>query len=309
MMGTTLVEIRERIEALAAVDGEYLVRCGRTGDQPVPVSGLRFDGRATARNAVRVAEQYRTALRRYDPQVPYYDLIVCQETGPVVPGSGSGARSRGSRRATSRTLSQPVVNQGRDEPGRGRLVEFCHTVAAAVFETLSEAGYDGVESAVMDAYVELAETVGDPDELCLCLLESTASELDVRLSPADQADLLADAAARLEPPTDDGAPIDATLAALEERGLIGSYTRSPYSVGLDGGAGAVVVQISGYALSARDGRLPVLPVTLELCRHHSERLPQSLRVTAVDGGWQLTFVLADTVDQTGLVNAPIGGEV
>jgi len=30
-------------------------------------------------------------------------------------------------------------------------VEFCHRVAGAVFETLSDEGYDAVETAVMDA--------------------------------------------------------------------------------------------------------------------------------------------------------------
>ena len=161
----------------------------------------------------------------------------------------------------------------------------------------------------MDTYFELAETVDDPDELCLCLLESMASELDGRLDAGGQAELLVDAAARLEPPTDDTAPLDATLAVLEGRGVIESCTRSPWSVDLDGGAGSAVVQISGYALSVRDGRLPVLPVTLELCRYHAERLPQSVQVSASDEGWQLTFVLADTETQHGLVTAPIDGDI
>jgi hypothetical protein len=121
--------------------------------------------------------------------------------------------------------------------------------------------------------------------------------------------VLTDSAARLESPSDDDSPLNASLTALEQRGLIESYTRSPYSVDFDGGAGAVVVQISGYALSARDKRLPVLPVTLELCRHHTEQSPQSVQVTAVDDGWQLTFSLADTRDQNGIVSAPIDGEV
>jgi hypothetical protein len=53
----------------------------------------------------------------------------------------------------------------------------------------------------------------------------------------------------------------------------------------------------------------VLPLTFELCRHHTEHSPQSVQVTAVDGGWQLTFGLADTDDQHGLVSAPIDREV
>lgn len=305
MVGPTLIDIRDHIETLAAEDGQYCVRCGRTGDRPVPAAGTRFPDRATARAAARATEQYRSALRRYDPQVPYYDLIVCEEP-PL--GSTNGHRHDSTTERDEYTLSEPVITKT-PTPGHGDLVEFCHRVAGAVFETLSESGCDDIETAVMDAYFELAETVGGPDELCLCLLESMTTELHERLSPADQAELLADAAARLKPPTDETNPLDATLDTLEQRGVIESYTRSPYSVDPDAGAGAVVVQISGYVLSARDDRLPVLPVTLELCRHHTNHPPQSIQVTAVDGGWQLTFVLADTGDQSGLVSAPIGEEV
>jgi hypothetical protein len=304
MVGPTLIDIREHIEGLATEDGQYYLRCGRTGDRPVPAAGTRFPERATARAAARATEQYRSALRRYDPQVPYYDLIVCEET----PQDTTAAHKRNSETdSPPNRLTEPVVTDS-DTPERRELVEFCHRVAGAVFETLSEAGYDGVESAVMDAYFELAETADDPDELCLCLLESMASELDERLSAADQAAVLTDAATRLEPPRDDGDALEESLTALQQRGIIESYTRSPYSVDLDDGAGSVVVTISGYALSARNGRLPVLPLTLDLYRHRTKRPPQSIQVTAMDGGWQLTFVLADTEGQNRLVTAPIEGE-
>jgi hypothetical protein len=305
MVGPTLIDIREHIEALASEDGQYYLRCGRTGDRPVPTAGTRFPDRATARAAARATEQYRSALRRYDPQVPYYDLIVCE----APPQDTTAAHVREPEADSPQdSLSKPVLTDSAT-PERRDLVEFCHRVAGAVFEALSEAGYDGVESGVMDAYFQHAETVGDPDELCLCLLESMASELHARLSPADQAEVLTDAAARLESPSGGDSPLDASLTALEQRGLIESYTRSPYSVDLDGGAGAVVVQISGYALSAHGGRLPVLPLTLELCRHHTEQSPQSVQVAAVDGRWQLTFSLADAGSQNGIVSAPIDGEV
>jgi len=304
MVGPTLIDIREHIEGLATTDGQYYIVCGRTGDRPVPATGNQFPDRATARAAARATEQYRSALRRYDPQVPYYDLIVCEETR----GDATAAHQRESTTETPKTcLSEPVITDS-STPERRDLVEFCHRVAGAVFETLSEAGYDRVETAVMDAYFEHAETVDNPDELCLCLLESMASELDERLSLGDQSEVLTGAAARLERPADDENPLDATLTALGDRGVIESYTRSPYSVDLDGGAGSIVVQISGYALSARDGCLPVLPVTLELCRHHPECPPQAIHVAATDGGWQLTFVLSDTGEQHGVVSAPIDGE-
>ena len=306
MIGTTLTDIRDHIESLASDDGEYYLVCVRYGDRPVPASDLRFDTRATASAAAQATTQYRQALRRYDPKVPYYDIVACQAVDVQTRCARIEAHC-GSQSTHPEALTEPVVNRSlsvsRD------LVEFCHRVATAVFETLSEHGYDAVESAVMDAYFEHAETVGDPDELCLCLLESMASELDERLSVADQAEVLADAAARLESPTDDNDPLDATLAALDRRGVIENYTRSPCSVDFDGGSGSVVVKISGYALEAHDGRLPVLPLTLELCRHHTERPAQSIQVTAVDGGWQLTLGLADMADQNGLMSAPIDGDV
>ncbi len=304
MIGPTLIDIRKHIEDLATEDGRYYVVCGRTGDRPVPVAGNRFPDRATARAAALATEQYRSALRRYAPRVPYADLIVCEEASENV----TAARPRESTTETPQhRLSEPVITESAT-PERRDLVEFCHRVAGAVFETLSEAGYDAIETAVMDAYFELAETICDPDELCLCLLESVASELEERLSPDDQAEVLIDAAARLDPRDDDSDPLETTLSALGRRGVIESYTLSPGSVDLDGGAGSVVVQITGYALSARDRRLPVLPLTLELCRHYSDRLPRSIQVTAVDRGWQLRFVRGDTVGQNGLVTAPIDGE-
>jgi hypothetical protein len=309
MVGTTLVEIREHVEALASTDGAFLVRCGRTGDRPVPISGLRFERRAAARNAARAAEQYRTALRRYDPRLPYHDLIVCQETGSADPRPGSGAVSTSRpQNATNPALSERLPTEERSGPNHRELVEFCHTVAAAVFETLSEEGYDAVGTAVMDAYLELAETIPGPDGLCLCLLESMATELDEQLCPAEQADVLASAATRL-PPIDAADPsVSATLSGLEARGLFESYTRSPLSVSLDDGTRSVVVRLSEYALSPQHNRLPVLPIVLELHRHRPDWLPSSLEAVDIGDEWRLTLVQAREIEPSGLVSAPIISE-
>lgn len=308
MVGTTLVEIRDHVAALATRDGEYLVRCGRTGERPVPVAGLRFDTRPTARNAARAAEQYRTALRRYDPQVPHYDLIVSQDAGSACTGPERGAApSRAGSRPATWTLSDPVVTGSGPDPERRRLLEFCHGAAAAVFESLTEAGHDAVERAVMDAYFELAEATPDPDDLCLCLVESMARELDERLAPAEQAAVLASAADRL-PPVRTAAtdrPVSASLTHLEACGLLADYARSPWALDHEGVATAVVVHLDGYALGPREGRLPVLPLTLDLSRRRLPRPPRSVQVGAVDGGWQLTVCVADAVDRTGLASASI----
>jgi len=78
MIDRTLTDIRAELEVLAAESGEYYVRCGRTGERPVPVDERRFPDRETAVQAVRVARAYRATLRRYDPRTPWYDFVVCE---------------------------------------------------------------------------------------------------------------------------------------------------------------------------------------------------------------------------------------
>jgi len=149
MLGTSLGEIRDHVEALASGDGTYYVVCGRTGERPVPTAGLRFEERSVARNAARAAEQYRAALRRYDPRLPCHDLIVCQAVPQV---AGTAEPERDGERPSS-----PVHGRASTAPESRRLVEFCHELAAVVFETLCDAGFTAVEMAVMDAYFDLAE--------------------------------------------------------------------------------------------------------------------------------------------------------
>jgi hypothetical protein len=182
-------------------------------------------------------------------------------------------------------------------------------VAGAVFETLSEDGYDAIERAVTDAYFELAETVGDPDELCLCLLESMSTELDDRLDASEQAEVLTGAATRLGPPDTTEKPLNATLLHLQARGLIGGFTRSPWSVDLDGSARSVVTQLSDYALFPREGRFPVLRLVLELYRRQPAQRPTALQVEELEGGWRCTSVLPETVDPTGLASIAVDREM
>jgi hypothetical protein len=302
MVGTTLVDIRDHIEALASPDGEYYLVCARTGDRPVPAAGLRFETRQTARNAARATEQYRAALREYDPRLPYYDVVVSQANGAGASTPTTGSRSRDGVPATPGRVFDDAAASHRD------LVEFCHRVAAAVFETLSDGGYDDVETAVMDAYFDHAETVADPDELCLCLLESMAAELDAGLSPAEQAAVIETAATRLPPTESASRPVSATFDHLQDRGLVGGYVRSPWSVDLAEGTRSVVVRVSEYALSPRGGRLPVLPIALALSRRQADWHPSSLRVADAEDGWRLTVVLAREAEPQGLASAPIQGE-
>jgi len=324
MIGPTLHELRTRIESLASETGEYYLVCGRYGDRPVPATGLRFESRSVARRAARVTERYRQTLRRYDPQLPSYDVIVCQDSSVCRDdATASNSCSDGETDAASDAtesdrwaLTEPVLDgvsatkaggATGDRPiPRRPLTEFCHAVAAAVFESLSDRSFDAVESAVMETYFDFAESVTDPDELCLVLLESMATALASTLSPLDQQAVLSDVASRLESTTVTGdSPVDAAFDHLTSVGALGSYTRSPWSLDLDEGSWSVVFCLSGYAFDPQAGRFPTLPVVVDLYRHADERTPATLRVTDLPEGWQVQVVFDPRTDPSGLASAAI----
>lgn len=307
MIGTTLNDIRGHIEELASDTGEYSLVCARYGEPPVPATALRFESRATARAAARATEQYRAALRRYDPQLPYYDVIVCQATGTAAQTSGIVRATFGGSDSDDRPCPEPAVDATASK--RQALVEFCHRVAAAVFETLSDRKYEAIESAIMDAYFEFAETLTNPDDLCLCLLERIAWELDQQLTPDEQVAVIDGAASRLTPCESAADPLSASLGLLEERGLLGGFTQSPCSIDLDGGTRSVTVRISEYALSPQAGRLPVLPLVLDCSRRQPDWFPAALRVDDAGEDWRLTLDLTSDAEPTGLASAPIHSEV
>src|SRR6056297_2290493 len=228
VVGTTLVDLRQYIESLASDAWDFSLVCCRTGERPVPAVGHRFESRAIARRAARATDCYRAALRRYDPRLPYYDIVVCQE--PLVnsshPAHSDTLTTETTEDAERWSLSEPVVNRPRSAIEHRALAEFCHRVAGSVFEELSDGGFDSVETAVMDEYVRLAETVADPDELCLRLVETIATELDERLSPAETQAVLAGAATRVSNPEATDDPLWTTFDSLRECGLFGRYVRS-----------------------------------------------------------------------------------
>jgi hypothetical protein len=71
---SSLRALRRRIEALAVPDGAFVVVATDEAVRPVPACGLRFDSRATAREAARLTAAYRRALRRYDAGLPRYEV-------------------------------------------------------------------------------------------------------------------------------------------------------------------------------------------------------------------------------------------
>lgn len=261
MVGTTLREIRERIEQLASDGGEYYIVCGRSGERPVPVAGKRFPSREAAVDAVEATEQYRAALRRYDPQLPFYDPVVCQEgrdaaadPAPPAPSAAEHIDSRSADTADERR--QPLIG-------------FCHDVSGAVFEALSARDHAAAESAIMDTYLAAAEAVTDPDALCLVLLESMATELERHLTPSERVGVLEAAAQNLSPVQAAEDPVEASLEHLHSLSLISEYgvVRRPLDAS---GGNAWVVYLRGYAMESSERRFPTLPIGIDVLRRTAQ---------------------------------------
>jgi hypothetical protein len=302
----TLAEMREYVDDLASDDGSYYVACGRTGHRPIPVAGKRFDERPIARNAARVAERYRAALRRYDPQVAHYDLIVCQDVPPVVSPAETDPEETTDR---PWSLSKPVLEDASPTPERTDLVAFCHRVASTALELLPDGDRDDT-GAVVDAYPCVPGGDVHCEDRAVGLLEHVATEIDARLAPSEQAAVVTGVAARLGPVAGTDSPLEATLARLERRGLVDGWGRQVRAVG-PGGVRSVDVALSGYALSPRGDRLPVLPVVVGLFRRRPDPDPVSVRAVDLDadGSWHVEFDLGGGTGPTGLARAPIQGGV
>lgn len=70
-------QARDRIETVAVDDGAFGVACKDTGCSPAPVTGRTFETFADAELACLSARAYRRALRRLDPSLTEYQLVVC----------------------------------------------------------------------------------------------------------------------------------------------------------------------------------------------------------------------------------------
>jgi hypothetical protein len=283
MVGSTLRDIRTHVGALAADGGPYAVLCGRTGREPLPVAGSRFDDRATAAEAAEAAAEYRSVLRQYDPQVPFLEPLVHEVSeGPVGPLATAPADVR------------------------TRYISFCHDVTGAVFEAFSETDNRAVESATMETYLTLAEVVGDRDDFCLTMLWSMMSELDVHLGPRRQATVVDAAAEMLGAPSTESAaadsPVEATMSRLDAAGFVDGYDCADCPE-----AGVWEVTFGGYALAERTGRLPTLPVAVDLVRRIPDRPVGFVEARALsDCRWRLRVEL--DVDPEGLVSVTVSDE-
>ena len=333
MLGPMLRDLRAHIESLAVDDGEYTLVCSRHAEQPVPAAGLWFPTRQIARTAARATTQYRNALRQYDPTLPQHDIVVCQgypsTVEPLAEQSHTATTTADATTSSTDDADDHPTADGCDrapwrsattDPSSGAttatrpLVQFCHHVAAAVFETLAAEGYDTAETAVMDAYLDHAEEQSTADGLCLRLLESMATVLSTRLSPRDQAAVMAAAADRLPPAADapvtetDVTTVTAVFDRLQKRGVVGAYHDTPWLQHRSTGTRAVLIAVAGYAFSPYGGQLPTLPVVIELYRMATDWQPVAVDVATRPTGWRFRVVPVGEAAPRGLVSASVADD-
>lgn len=303
MVGTTLREIRHHIERLASDDGEYYVVCARSGERPVPVAGQRFATRMAASEAAQATEQYRAALRRYDPNLPFYDPVACQDRAVATPNADTdtdGDHRREAPPAADRG-PEPTADRTRADESDDPLISFCHDVSGAVFEALSARDHDDAERAIMETYLAAAEATPDRNTLCLVLLETMASELETHLEAAERMRLLRVAAANLSPAEPAADPVKASLDFLDSVSLLRAYGLHCESAG-SSGRDVWTVSLRGYAIESRDRRFPTLPIGIDILRRsETGDVPGVTDVTALGGGdWEVVLT-SDEKPTSGLV--------
>jgi len=108
----TLRRTRERIETVAVADGNYGVACKDSGYSPAPVTDATFDTFEAAELACLSARAYRSALRRLDPSLPAYDLVVCAAEDGAVEQVSVRKQTRGRRANGLPETSQSVTISG-----------------------------------------------------------------------------------------------------------------------------------------------------------------------------------------------------
>ncbi|WP_411962974.1 hypothetical protein [Haloferax sp. YSMS24] len=300
MVGGTLRDIRAEIRSLSCPDGNYEVVCGRSGIAPSVVAGLTFPDRTTAGDAAELACTYHDALRRYDPSIPFDDPLVHEVSPTTIP-----------------PLAMPPDNP------QTRFSLFCHDVSGAVFESLSALGHRDVESAAMETYLTLAEVVGDESDYCLTMVWSLMSEMDVRLPPAEQTAVV-ERAAEMFAPIETPNPVDATLRYLESVDFLDSYSaRALSDEGRNRGDDARTIEdtgateadsghpyweftFGGYALAERTGRIPTLPIAVDLLRRTPARSVQFVDGEALaENRWRLRVQFCETGPSDGLVSVDV----
>lgn len=278
--------LRNRIDALASDTGEYYVLCARTGEQPLPVAGRRFEDRLLAAAAARATEQYRRELAQRDPQAPLYDPIVCQASAAEAPPSGPSAPDQ----------DPPLAIDGRPAAAGDGLRSFCHDVADAVFRALADRGHDAVEDAALAAYRDRAAEIADRNALCLYLLEVVATGLRRELPLDERVWVLRTAADRLpSAPGDD--PVPASLDDLAARSLVTDYRIDARPVGDEG---RWRIDLRGYPLGDREDALPTLPLTMALLRRRPGGVAISEAHRLAPFRWRITVATGPDYDERGL---------
>ncbi|KKF39070.1 hypothetical protein FK85_31435, partial [Halorubrum saccharovorum] len=126
------------------------------------------------------------------------------------------------------------------------------------------------------------------------------------LTPDEQASVLSAAAAGVSPVSADTSvsaddPVSGAFDRLAGAGVVDGYSCDP-----DSAAGSATVLVSEYALTARDGRFPTLPLVLELYRRTEPgRRHEAVRIDSVDEGWRVSLSTGSSDGPVGLASAAI----
>lgn len=80
----TVRNARAVVDDLACEDGAFVVAGKDTGVSPDPVSAAAFETYEAAERARDAAARYRAAMRDVDPDLPAFDLVVCERQADAV---------------------------------------------------------------------------------------------------------------------------------------------------------------------------------------------------------------------------------
>lgn len=230
-----------------------------------------------------------------------YDIVACEvvEQRPAAgrPGNASAIpEAEGGAGASDTTAPSTPAEPDAGAPTATSAIDFCHTVAGVVFESIADSTHTALQDAIMDRYLASAEEVDEPNDLCVRLLQSIADELTARLDADEVAEVLRGAGGRM-PGADleDTDPVERVLADLESIGMVGSYSVSAPTVDIDAETREWEIELRRCTL-ADDDRVVTVPVVVAIFRRASVR---SLSVKPVESGDSGTWRLAVTANRPG----------
>ena len=175
----------------------------------------------------------------------------------------------------------------------------------------------------METYLTLAEVVSDEHDFCLTMLWSIMSEMDVRLSVPEQTTVV-ETAAELSATAPTSNPVEETLRTLESASFIEGYSLRSVTEESETAnsrdtectdeasesesdaareSASWELTFGDYALAERTGRLPTLPIAIDLLRRTPSQSVRFFDGEALsDSRWRLRLQTGEHCESAGLVS-------